>query len=73
MVRPCKDCGVSEFISIDYREGNIVCQKCGLIQEQRIIDETSEERCFATDHCEMRLTRTGNINNTLLNDSGLST
>ena len=59
----------------DHSEGHVVCAECGLIQQERIIDEASEWRNFAAED------RTGSANpnrvggpiNPLFSDFGVST
>jgi len=44
----CEECKSKDLVT-KQREGTIVCQSCGLVQQSRIIDETSEWRTFSTE------------------------
>ena len=44
----CDECHKSELV-INHVEGTIVCTGCGLVQQNRIIDETSEWRNFSSE------------------------
>jgi transcription initiation factor TFIIIB Brf1 subunit/transcription initiation factor TFIIB len=52
-----------------------VCTACGLVQQSRIIDETSEWRNFGSDHGDGKsnANRVGGRLNPYLSDFGLST
>lgn len=44
----CDECKSDELV-INHVEGTIVCQKCGLVQQSRIIDDSSEWRTFSSE------------------------
>lgn len=52
-----------------------MCTACGLVQQSRIIDETSEWRNFGSDHGDGKsnANRVGGRLNPYLSDFGLST
>ena len=45
----CPYCNASNCIETDPKEGQITCSACGVILEERIIDETNELRNFGGD------------------------
>jgi len=47
-VEKCDECGTIELV-INNKEGTIVCQKCALVQQSRIIDDSSEWRTFSSE------------------------
>ena len=47
-VERCEECKKTELV-INHVEGTIVCQNCGLVQQSRIIDDTSEWRTFSSE------------------------
>ena len=59
------------------KQGNIVCQACGLVQSSRIIDETAEWRSFGSDNAQndnkADMNRVGGRTNPFLSNSGLDT
>ena len=44
----CDECKKLDLV-INHVEGTIVCRNCGLVQQSRIIDETSEWRTFTSE------------------------
>ena len=56
------------------KQGNVVCQICGLVQAARIIDETAEWRSFGeADSGKADMNRVGGKINPYLSNSGLDT
>lgn len=45
----CRDCGEYGTIIEDPKQGDLICKKCGLVAEQRMIDDSSECRTFQND------------------------
>ena len=46
----CPRCGARDSQVTDNRSGEIVCQNCGLVFEERIIDDTYEKRNFNNEN-----------------------
>ena len=46
----CPKCGSRDSQVTDNRSGEIVCQCCGLVFEERIIDDTYEKRSFSNEN-----------------------
>ena len=46
----CKNCLAKNSIITDFAAGEIVCQNCGVVIEDRIIDETYEGRNFNNEN-----------------------
>eukprot|EP00357_Protocruzia_adherens_P036247 CAMPEP_0114988284 /NCGR_PEP_ID=MMETSP0216-20121206/9511_1 /TAXON_ID=223996 /ORGANISM="Protocruzia adherens, Strain Boccale" /LENGTH=289 /DNA_ID=CAMNT_0002351043 /DNA_START=52 /DNA_END=921 /DNA_ORIENTATION=- len=46
----CKECKEDINIITNYTEGNIVCTNCGLVLDEKLIDEASEWRNFGNDN-----------------------
>jgi len=67
----CPDHPTAQLIE-DARAGDVICSQCGLVVGDRVIDVTSEWRTFANDEGKNR-SRVGDIENTLLGSSDLST
>jgi len=67
----CPECG-SEHLVKDYERAEIVCETCGLVISDLIIDPGAEVRGFNAED-ERRLARTGAPMNISLHDKGLST
>ncbi|KAL3533749.1 hypothetical protein ACH5RR_007270 [Cinchona calisaya] len=67
----CTDCKKNTVVVIDHVAGDTVCSECGLVLEERYIDETPEWRNFAP--CEYDPVRIGAPVNPLLGDAGLAT
>jgi transcription initiation factor TFIIIB Brf1 subunit/transcription initiation factor TFIIB len=73
--KQCDDCKKTEFAS-NRAEGTIVCTSCGLVQESRVIDETSEWRNFSNENSDgagSAKNRCGGKLNPYYSDFGLST
>ncbi len=70
----CTECKQNDLV-IKKSEGIIVCQNCGLVQQQRIIDESSEWRNFSSESGSSGVdpNRVGGPINPLLEQSGIST
>lgn len=71
----CEECKKSEFV-FNRAEGTIVCTNCGLVQQSRVIDETSEWRNFSNENSgggQSSLNRVGGKLNPYMSDFGLST
>ena len=47
-VERCEECKSADLV-IKHYEGTIVCDNCGLVQQSRIIDDSSEWRTFSTE------------------------
>ena len=67
----CPDCG-STHLSKDYSRAEIVCDNCGLVIDQDIIDHGPEWRAFDSEQREKRA-RTGAPMTYTIHDKGLST
>lgn len=46
----CANCHSDSSMRYDYREGTIVCIACGLISQNRFIDQTAEYRIFSDEN-----------------------
>ena len=46
----CPRCNALDSKVIDFRNGELVCQNCGLVFEERIIDDTYEKRTFNNEN-----------------------
>jgi len=69
--RTCRECG-SERIYIDPNKGHSVCQDCGIIDEDRLIDGGPEWRAFNAEERSKR-SRVGSPLTYSVHDKGLST
>ena len=67
----CPECGNNNLISDDSR-GEIVCNFCGLVLKQRIIDSGPEWRAFSSEEANKKV-RVGAPTTLTLHDKGLST
>jgi len=67
----CPECGNTNLISDDSR-GEIVCNVCGLVLSQNIIDSGPEWRAFSSEEAN-RKARVGAPTTLTLHDKGLST
>ena len=67
----CPECGNENLISDDSR-GEIICNDCGLVLIQRIIDNGPEWRAFSTEEANRKV-RVGAPTTLTLHDKGLST
>lgn len=66
----CAECGKN--VSFDENRGSIVCEHCGLVASEKIIDNGPEWRAFDADQKKKR-TRTGAPMTYMIHDKGLST
>lgn len=71
-VNVCTDCGETENIIEDHRNGYNVCGRCGVVLGDRIIDETSEWRSFEDSH-KSDPSRVGSASNPFLDTEQLDT
>ena len=67
----CPECGNDNLISDDSR-GEIICDGCGLVLIQRIIDSGPEWRAFSSEEANRKV-RVGAPTTLTLHDKGLST
>jgi len=67
----CPECG-SRHLSKDYSRAELVCEDCGLVIDQDLIDHGPEWRAFDSDQREKRA-RTGAPMTYTIHDKGLST
>jgi len=67
----CPECG-SKYLSRDHSRGELVCNDCGLVIDEDIIDHGPEWRAFDSDQREKRA-RTGAPMTYTIHDKGLST
>jgi len=67
----CPECEDNNLIS-DQSRGEIVCNSCGLVLKQRIIDSGPEWRAFTSEEASKKV-RTGAPTTLTLHDKGLST
>lgn len=67
----CPECN-SPHLSHDYQKAEIVCQACGLVLEESIIDQGPEWRAFDAEQSASRA-RTGAPTSYTLPDKGLTT
>lgn len=70
-VNTCPECG-SSHLSRDYSRGEFVCEKCGLVIDDQMIDQGPEWRAFDSEQGEKR-GRTGAPITLTIHDKGLST
>ena len=75
-IEVCDECKKSELV-IKHVEGTIVCQNCGLVQQSRIIDDSSEWRTFNSENSpgssHSNPSRVGGKLNPYLHNSGIDT
>ncbi len=67
----CRECGSTELYR-DYERAEVVCNRCGLVVDEGLVDEGPEWRAFNTEQSEKR-SRTGAPMTYLIHDMGLST
>ncbi len=67
----CPECG-GNHLSKDYSRAELVCQDCGLVIDEDLIDHGPEWRAFDTEQREKRA-RTGSPMTYMIHDKGLST
>ena len=70
-IETCPECGNDVLISDNIR-GEIVCNVCGLVLSQRIVDSGPEWRAFTSEEARIK-SRVGSPINLTLYDKGLST
>lgn len=66
----CEECGSTDFVS-DAKRGETICGLCGLVVDERIIDQGPEWRTFADDNGQR--IRTGAPASFRFHDKGLTT
>ncbi|MGI0151902.1 MAG: TFIIB-type zinc ribbon-containing protein, partial [Thermoplasmata archaeon] len=67
----CPSCG-STHLTRDYERGELVCDECGLVLEEAMIDQGPEWRAFDAEQGDKR-SRTGAPTTLTIHDKGLST
>ncbi len=67
----CPECGSTHLVR-DYERGELVCEDCGLVIDENIIDQGPEWRAFDMEQGEKRA-RTGAPMTYTIHDKGLST
>jgi transcription initiation factor TFIIB len=67
----CSGCG-SNHLTRDYERGELVCDECGLVLEESMIDQGPDWRAFDAEQGEKRA-RTGAPTTLTIHDKGLST
>jgi transcription initiation factor TFIIB len=67
----CPECGNSNLIS-DEARGEIICNICGLVLSQKVIDSGPEWRAFSSEEANRKV-RVGAPTTLTLHDKGLST
>ena len=67
----CDECG-SRQLKKDESRGEVVCEDCGLVLEDKVIDQGAEWRVFSPEQGDQRA-RTGAPMTVMLHDKGLST
>ena len=67
----CTECG-GNHLSKDYSRAELVCQDCGLVIDEDLIDHGPEWRAFDSEQREKRA-RTGSPMTYMIHDKGLST
>ena len=58
-VEICSRCKSKDSIITDYENGELVCNQCGLVYEERIIVDEYEKRTFADDNGDNQIHRVG--------------
>ena len=66
----CTECG-SRDLETDNTRGEVVCNSCGLVLEENVIDQGAEWNVYGPE--DEGKARTGAPTNLLLHDKGLST
>ena len=64
----CSDCG-SRSLTRDETRGEVVCDDCGLVLEDNVIDQGAEWRVFSPEQGDQRA-RTGAPMTVMLHDKG---
>src|ERR671936_2948699 len=70
-VTRCPECN-SGHLAFDYERGELICEECGLVLNDQMIDQGPEWRAFDVEQGEKRA-RTGAPMTMLIHDKGLST
>ena len=70
-IMECPECNGSHLVR-DYNRGELVCEDCGLVLDEQLIDQGPEWRAFDADQGEKRA-RTGAPMTYTIHDKGLST
>lgn len=70
-ITTCPECQSPHLVR-DYNRGELVCQSCGLVLEEHLIDQGPEWRAFDAGQDEKR-SRTGAPMSLTIHDKGLST
>ncbi|MHA1144364.1 MAG: transcription initiation factor IIB [Candidatus Helarchaeota archaeon] len=68
----CPECGNDTDIVNDVNRGEIICGNCGIVIDQRVIDQGPEWRAFTSDERDKR-SRVGSPTSYTIHDKGLST
>ena len=58
-VEICSRCKSKDSIITDYKNGELVCNQCGLVYEERIIVDEDEQRTFGDDNGDNQIHRVG--------------
>jgi transcription initiation factor TFIIB len=69
--KKCQECG-SEHLVRDYERGELICNDCGIVIEDSLIDQGPEWRSFDSEQDDRRA-RTGSPMTFLSHDKGLAT
>jgi transcription initiation factor TFIIB len=67
----CPECGSTDLYH-DYERAEVICNQCGLVVDEDLVDEGPEWRAFDNEQAEKR-SRTGAPMTYLIHDMGLST
>lgn len=70
-IMKCPECGSTHVVK-DYDRGELICEECGLVLDENIIDQGPEWRAFDSEQGEKRA-RTGAPMTYTIHDKGLST
>jgi len=70
-VLKCPECGSTDLYH-DYERAEVICNQCGLVVDEDLVDEGPEWRAFDNEQAEKR-SRTGAPMTYLIHDMGLST
>ena len=69
--RSCPDCGSQSLIQ-DFTRGDLICDQCGTVVDDMLIDDSPEWRAYSAEERANR-SRTGAPTNYSIHDKGLST
>ena len=67
----CNECGSRNLLR-DETRGEVCCEDCGVVLEDKVIDQGAEWRVFSPEQGDQRA-RTGGPMTVMLHDKGLST